>query len=521
MATHSGIDSLATVLERLTPEGQDPPDLQEIATWIEDGECPTDVLREADIRLTAMLKILPEDSPRATITGIDTDLQCLDVRLDPPAGTQSLAEDRFLTEYLSPVFNDSAPQPVSVTVKYKLASLTDTWDAMDKETRPGFPLAPILQAWYTRPLPVTPDRRDKAILPATLAVRTIRRDRAWDHLPGFTPPARPGPLEMPPDTDYLPGLEPDVQPTPAMLLTIFDAAGGESLTKSGPATLEARIFVEALTGVPRQQRDGHLHETRYTIEDIAGEWLQWRLRNYRSKGKLTGLALREALRRINRMEVPVGQRGGWYIPLTVSAGSGNTLNDMVSFMSRLPPGDVGPPVDRRLLRLLGKKSGKAYRAYLSAVFEWDTYGGHNGRLILPTRPVVDRAPGGQALNARGEILTRFGKPVFTPHDPRAIQTGEREVNPYRTRYPDYDADNLVVLVFGPRRFEAIRKESDTLRRYRSLARQALVGMADLGGCSIERLGSNPRNGYLPWRIMPPDPSWEPLTPPPGRLIITP
>ena len=521
MVTDSGMASLASVLERLTPEGQNPPDLQEIAAWMEDGQCPADVLQEANRRLTAMLINVSSRNRGATITGIDTDLQCLDVRFDPPSGAATAAEDELVTEYLSPVVSDSAPRPVSVTVKYKLAALADTWDDMEEGSRPGFPLAPIVRAWYGRPLPITPDRRDKAILPATFAVRTARRDRAWDYLPGFTPPPRPGPVDMPPDTDYLPGLEPDVQPTPAMLLTIFDAAGGESLTKSGPATIEARIFVEALTGVPRQQRDGHLHETRYTIGDIAGEWLQWRLKNYRPTGKLTGTALRRALGRINRMEVPVGQRGGWYIPLIVAAGSGNTLNDMVSFMSRLPPGDVGPPVDRRMLRMLGKKSGKAYRAYLSAVFDWDTYGGRNGRLTLPTRPVVDRAPGGQVLNARGEILTRYGKPVYTPHDSRAIQTGERELNPYRTRYPDYNADNLVVLVFGPRRFEAIRKESDTLRRYRSLARQALVDMAALGGCTIERLGGNERNGFLPWRIMPPDASWEALAPPPGRLIMDP
>ena len=239
---------------------------------------------------------------------------------------------------------------------------------------------------------------------------------------------------------YLPGLELDAPPEPAMLLALFDRGGGASMAANGRTSLEARIFLEVLMGHPPPERDGRLKETAYTLKEITGEWLGWDSRNYRRNGSTTGAALRAALARVRDIAVPMNDRGGFYYPVMVSAGQGWGLDDKLAFVTRLPDSQVGPQVNRLVLRSLARH-GPAYRLYLSLCFEWDRHGGRGGKLIRPTRPEVLRAPGGQILDAKGEIITgRGGKPVYTPHDPRAIATGRREPNPARARYPEYSAD---------------------------------------------------------------------------------
>ena len=193
----------------------------------------------------------------------------------------------------------------------------------------------------------------------------------------------------------------------------------------------------------------------------------------------------------------MNDRGGGYFPVMVSAWSGWGLNDLLGFLVRLPRGHVGPQIDRELLRSL-RDSGPAYRLYLSLCFEWDKYGGHKGKLIRPTRPEVRRAVGGQVLDASGRVLTGPGnQPVYTPHDKRAILTGEREPNPARSRYPDYIPDDLVVLTFPGHVFadKHIRRE---MRRRAVKA----VDRLERAGVVVERMGT-PR--HPTYRVMPPDP----------------
>ena len=61
-------------------------------------------------------------------------------------------------------------------------------------------------------------------------------------------------------------------------------------------------------------------------------------------------------------------QGGLYYPISPLAISGLKLEDQLAMIVCLPSGsDVGPPVDRTILRQLGKVSGPAYRAYLAPV----------------------------------------------------------------------------------------------------------------------------------------------------------
>ena len=364
------------------------------------------------------------------------------------------------------------------------------WLALPKEQRPkAHPLMALVDTLTTRPLPEKPRRWDKAITPQLLSARVHRQDE----LPGFdVRPAMPGPVAGP--HVYLPGLEPDAPPEPAVLLALFDHGGGVGAKHNGAVTIEARAFLEVLLGHPPAARDGGLRQTTYTVREMAEDWLQWR--HYKASGAFTGQALRAALGRLRDIAVPVGRRGGFYYPVMLSAVGGWRREDKIAFVTRLPASGVGPSINRGVLRRL--KYAPAWRLYVSLAFEWDRYGGHNGRLILPSRPVVDRAPGGQVVNAHGLVLTGpGGRPVISPHDPRAIRTGDREPNPARTRYPEYTADNLAAMAYPadtlPRLSVANR------RQYRRRALEAARQIAALGGAQIEDVGG----GH--WRVMPPDP----------------
>ena len=279
---------------------------------------------------------------------------------------------------------------------------------------------------------------------------------------------------------------------------MFDAAGGASLTQNGRVPAATSIWLEAILDVPVRSRDGQLQETRYFIREIAGEWLGWNLRNYRATGKNTGQALARAFRRARDMWVPMNSRGGGYFPLMMSDWSGWGLGDQIGLALRLPPGQVGPKVDRALLRGL-RDSGPAYRLYLSLCFEWDKYGGRKGKLILPTQPVVERAKGGQVLDAHGNILTGRGRqPVYTPHDKRAIQTGQRELNPARRRYPWYTPDDLVFRAFPGNVFAAKINRSEMRRRGISA-----VNRVEKEGVVVERMGTGKHELF---RLMPADPA---------------
>ena len=458
------------------------PTPETLARWMATDECPQDALAESTRRLGVLFGAPCKWFWSVNPEGQDTALGVLVETSEHPSRSMGvgMAIGDVISRYAAP----EAP-------------------------RPGHPLAPIMKAWFdSLPLTTQPERREQGIMPAPLAVRTRRRDRGSDYLPGFEISPVPGLIQVEePDMAYLPGLEPEGPPTPALILALFDAAGGESLSTNGPATTAVRIFVEGLLSVPTGARDGRLHETPHTIREIAGVWLQWNLKNYRVSGVKTGLALQKGLAQVHNMMVPIGN-AGWYRPLMVSAGNGHSLDTEVVLASRLPPGQVGPPVDRKLLRTLGLKAGPSYRAYLSLVFDWDTYGGHKGRLVLPTRPVVKRDRSGNVLGADGRVLTkRDGEPVLSHNDRRAIRTGNREANPDRTRYRMYGPDDVAFLVFGPWKWDAARRDPHKAGEYRRRARKAVEVLEQMGGCTVERVGTNPRNGYLPWRIMPSDTGW--------------
>ena len=331
------------------------------------------------------------------------------------------------------------------------------WNALPEDVQPVHPLVILLEGYAAHAAPmVEPERRKRGVFPAFTATRHQREIMA--HLPGFDAPALPG-AALPvaaPALSFLPGLEPDAPPSPALMLALFDKGGGSSLAGNGAAQPAARIFVEALLAVPTNARNGHLQQMAFTIREVAGDWLQWNLKRYRASDPAYGLNLARALAEVHNIAVPItAKRGppGFYHPLLIRGVESWDLNRRVVVLAQLPQSNVGPPIDRAMLRRLGT-SATAWRSYLSLVFEWDKYAAHNGRLIKPERRNVLRTEGGVVARADGSPLIEKGQPVRNANHPRAIPSGGYEPNPARVQgkggpggYPEYSGDDLVRLAF--------------------------------------------------------------------------
>ena len=460
-------DYVAQTREVLVNE-MDGPEPEELVAWLMAGECPLDALQECVGWMEQMW----------TEQGLPIDGQVM----VSAAGVARL-------------------------VSFKLPDLKAQWEELEgRDVR--FPLAPVVKAWQERPQLVEPERRAKGIIPATFA----RRNHRLPFLSSPQPPALPGYVESDVPQAHLPGLIPDRPPLPA-LLSLYDRAAAP-LRRGRGAALSLRLFIESLLSLPVIARDGRLHELRFTVREVAGEWLGWNLKDYRPTGAQKGLALRRAVNEVRGMFVDMPQ-GGLYYPISPLAISGLKLEDQLAMIVCLPSGsDVGPPVDRTILRQLGKVSGPAYRAYLALCCEWDRVGGHNGKLIRPTRPGVMRSSSGHVVDNQGIVLLGKGeRPVYSPYHPNAVRTGRSEANPARFKYREYSSDDLISICYPT---EVLTRDSD-LRKYKLRSRKAIIDIEAMGGCTIERLGNNPRNDGLPWRVMPPDPHWPPDSYPTAEL----
>ena len=449
------------------------PTLADLETWHQAGKCPL----EARVETERRLKLLMEN-------------QIAWPPWDTPVTLYRLSQDGNIKWSSTPL------GPMAWTLETTIAELYEEWEKVPENRRPLSPLSPIVRAWLHRPQEVKPERRTRGILPRDVAHRNAL-------LPGFDapvqPPTHPGLVKTSaPAMAHLPGLVPDAPDLPA-LLRLYDRVQGMEQGKKGAVPLPMRLFIEGCLSLPTGDRDGRLRQMRFTVREIAGEWLAWDLGSYRPSGASTGAALKTALGQLNQLYVDMPNQG-WYYPLLLEAVQGLSLDSRVAILSRLPSGSgVGPPIDRKMLRQLGKQSAPAYRAFLYLACEWDRYGGHKGRLVRPTRPAVLRDTAGHILEATGIIALEKGRrPATSPHHPRAVQTGGRELNPARSRYPEYNRDDIIGLCYH---IDGIPK--DHRRKYLTRAVKTLDYMESLGAVSIERLSPGLRH-ELPWRIMPPD-----------------
>ena len=268
-------------------------------------------------------------------------------------------------------------------VLLKVEGVHELWRNADPQ--PRHPLAPLVRAWWKRPVEVE-DRNDRAdpLFPAPL-VHVQRNDRragnlfspaVWtatqesgqfDLFPGFGPGEANGPL------------------VPALPLALYDLGKGTAKTRGRGAPLALRIFVEAVLSVPLHART--LNRPVALPPQRFGDLLKALYPNpgfYRPSRHFA--AIYEAAKSLESARVP------WEHP----DGSGamrrvvyardlprdGRLDDWVQFVVDLPPGsERGVLVDRTALRKAGVESAPSYRLALSLAFWW-----HDpGKMRTPTQ----------------------------------------------------------------------------------------------------------------------------------------
>ena len=373
------------------------------------------------------------------------------------------------------------------------------WRLLPDPSPEELPLIPLVRAWQKRPTPTEPDRRTTGILPKESG-KLLRPKTGW--LPGLAAASgsRPelglvqGPRQL--QFGFMPDFGELKQPA---LIQLYDEAGGLSGKQRGIAPPSMRIFIEGLCALNTDFRNGTERQITISVQEVAGEWLQWKLKGWYWSNH--GERLERALNEIHGMAITVNDKGGWYRPMAIRALSEKSLNGKIVFDAMLPAsGKVGAQVNRSVLRVLGKLSEPAYRLYLSLCFEWERKVMRHGKLIRPTLPVVERDEQGVVLDGHGRRVVGWGRiAVRSPYDRRAIRTGEREPNPARTRYPEYDVAQLLAMAHAPSVL-ARDKTPASRRKRKQRTLKALRLIEKAGGCKTEETVRG-----RAWRIMSPDP----------------
>ena len=380
--------------------------------------------------------------------------------------------------------------PSNIFFAFSLSNAHHAWsEARQKVDDLKHPLVPLIEAWFKRPLPVEPSRRQYGIAPKFASVIDTRRDSSFANLPDMT--GTHGEIAA-----YLPGFEP--QPptfTSAPVLHLYDYLGGTSLTRGRAAPLTLRIFYEAVMSVTVDARR-HPRFVELTLRDLR-DWLypavvrsDGKMRSSYKPSKHLPLIL-QALHSVHNLRVSVIPDGHeaptlWQ-PVSVRALPTHDINSLVRFEVLLPPGSTrGALVDRHVLRELGLQSALKYRAYIGLCYFWDKYGRtKNGRReLVSTRPVVARNEQGMLINDAGEpMLTNRGTPddrwkngipLDTNGVPTKWELAAREINPNAlSRYPVFTDTDLLELCYsqpdgtqadGTTRFNRLRKAKIALRQ---------------------------------------------------------
>ena len=291
---------------------------------------------------------------------------------------------------------------------------------------------------------------------------------------------------------------------PGLIAGLYGTAGGH---RTGRVNIEERIVVELLMSVPRKHRQkltAVAFRFPLLIREIVEDWLVWNPQHYRPSSKTSGKLLATALDTIHEIKIRLGPEGGFVRPITVQYVTSMSLDGEVGFMVMLPPGSqVGPGVDRKRLREFGNDA-PAWRALLNLYCLWNRVGGHNGKLIRPTRPVALRDPQGRLIDEKGNMILDRGRPVWSALHSRAVHTGERELNPDRNRYP---AQNVKEIRNNSYPLQTLPSNPASIRSCDLRARKAHERLEAKGAAYIERMGES--GNRLPWRIMPPDTTYSP------------
>ena len=381
----------------------------------------------------------------------------------------------------------------------------ERWSKMDPDERPRHFLVPLIEAWLDRPKIGQLCTHANGILGTPWVTRVTaldyrqrkaqlpdlgRRAASQGHLPLLDEPGRKIPILF-------------------HVLNELDWYAQQSNYAPWPA----RVLVEGLMASTRNDRIG---ATRLEVVEQDGgtpiigtlaEWCGYTRRQYRVRD--VGRPLLRAMRTVNGIEIalPTDDRP-WpncpaFFPLQFEAREGLRWTDRVRLMQTLPRGSqVGPAVDRAILRTLAKKSKYGYFLYLGLCFGWNhvARGGRVPRLSMPEYR-TDKA--GNFIDHAEQVILdkRSNRPIRNPHrNRRATRTGRRIPNPQGMNlHRVWEPHDLLDAIFP------FGLPDNRRKRHMDKAIKAALIIERIGGCTIVRGSTRtPANKHgFPWRIVPP------------------
>ena len=452
---------LAQISREINPD-RDPPDCQTLSIWLTSGECPQEALKEASDHFKKLWKTdkihIPAD---------------VDARGDLFLSTTLYARDRGID-------------------KVNIGTLAREWATLPSKDKPRFPLTPVIKAWHKHPRDLEPERRSTAIIPMTTRIRAVGQ-LTFD-LGILSGHPILGELPQQAIATHLPGLDPvDDTMVVSPLLLLYDHSNLPSKSGGHGAPLSMRLWMESIMAISLSER-GNAGRMTLDVREII-EWL-WPNGSFRAIRHMDQLV--RAVTAVNHSLIR--WKGGYWAAVLIR-NYPVTPDDRLLMEVELPPGSGrGPLIHRIVLRHYGVQSAALYRAYLAAVYMWDEFGTHGGKVIQATRPAVLRDDDGSLLDYSGrKIVDRDGRPIRRWSHSKAVPLGEREPNPAASRYPLLTEDDLLRMVNAT--------GTDHSRAARRAARRAFDKMAEDQIITLDdRLTA--ANGEPGFRIMPPE-NWGP------------
>ena len=310
----------------------------------------------------------------------------------------------------------------------------------------------------------------------------------------------------PEDVVYLPGLNapslggqqrsqlplfetPQVGGCPSWLLSLYDQAGGTSMSPGQGAPWALRLFVAALLAIPVEARDGLDKRFRLPVGEVA-RWLHpggWDRSNRRRDWQ----AFQAALRSLDELRIPYRVAacsdpdqcrfcrtlGGHLVnlrvvdvpavPLTWNRGK-----TPVEIRVAIPESAaMGARVDWERLTEYGLESAVLYRAYLSVCAVLD-HSARKGQPITKTIP----AP---RVDAKGVVIRQRG---------RILRDSSHRVSNPAARYVGYLGDDQL------RRMVGLRTDHPENRKR---ARAAIERLAQDGVIELDRRGDGTIRFFAP------------------------
>lgn len=411
-----------------------------------------------------------------------------------------------------------------IITAYSLPEYHDTWTAaMRKDDSLKHPLAPLIVAWFNRPLAIRPSNSRAGVIPSSMEGM-----RGQVYLPGLAPVESA--LGEQDALVMLPGFasfEDSIIPT--SLIATWKAGGGHAKGRGQGAPLGMRSFFEFLTMARySDRRVGKRLRIEMTLKqyrDIHYSIQKSGRSTFKTKQDLNKVLA--ALKEVDEMRVRAVLPGydvptRWR-PINITAMPEADLGSPIVADVELPPGSArGAMIDRHALRFFGRKSAIQYVAALGLAYYWDRYGTHSKskRPIMATRPLIARSTQGLAIGTDGDVLlNNQRKPITGFSDNRLVfldtegnkvdganvaerrRMAARERNPAADRYPILRNYDLLMLCY-PEDAGELAGNISRQRLHRS--KEALSSMEQRGYCIIERLeGSLGEEAY---RILPT--SWD-------------